>query len=127
MFPVNLTIFPTEKAVARRAHKSDLQSVNMSPSSSDIGPNQVTGSLGRYPGLCRAVLARSDVFPVNLNPVVEGLQKPFVVYGEAESRESGALRDRFRCANMIITYPLVEPTTAGVHRSRTSDLASTAH
>ena len=44
VFPVNLTIFPTEKAVARRAHKSDLQSVNMSLSSSDIGPNQVTGS-----------------------------------------------------------------------------------
>ena len=99
----------------------------MSPSSSDIGPTQVTGSLDRYLGLCQAVLARSDVFPVNLNPAVEGLQIVAWRTVKESSRESGALRDRFRCANMIIIYPIVEPTTSDVHRSRTSDLASTAH
>ena len=84
----------------------------MSPSSSDIGPDQVMGSLGRYLGLCQASDAISDVFPVNLNPAVEGLQIVAWRTVKESSRESGALRDRFRCANMINTFTKVEPITA---------------
>ena len=99
----------------------------MSLSSSDIGPTQVMGSLDTCPGLCQASDATSDVFPVNLNPAVEGLSFVARRTVKESCQESGALRDRLRCANMIITYPIVEPTTSDVHRSRISDLASTAH
>ena len=97
----------------------------MSLRSSAIGPSQDPGSLGIDPGLYRADLDRSDVFPVYLTPAAEGFSQRKSSTVMQSSRECGALWDRFRCANMINTFTKVEPATSGDHRSLTADLAST--